>query len=87
MACHLTSADEEDDDEEHFPTAPLNDDVWMDIPVPDRHLCIHEDSQHDLLPIPLPIQPESATPHSGLCTSVYGPQQHFQLPRCDNNCQ
>ena len=28
MACHLTSADEEEDDvEEHFPTAPLNDDV------------------------------------------------------------
>ena len=48
---HLTSADEE---EEHFPTAPLNDDVWMEEPVPDRHLYIHEHSQHDLCPYPCP---------------------------------
>ena len=42
MACHLTSADEEEEDaEEHFPTAPLNDDVWMEESVPGRHLCIH----------------------------------------------
>ena len=44
MACHLTSAhkeEEEEDDEKHFPTAPLNDDIWMEEPVPDRHLCIH----------------------------------------------
>ena len=44
MAHHLTSADdkeedeEEEDNEEHFKTAPLNDDVWMEEPVPDRHL-------------------------------------------------
>ena len=54
MAHHLTSADkgeedeEDKDTEEHFPTAPLNNDIWMEEPVPDRHLCIHEDSQHDL---------------------------------------
>ena len=50
MACHLTSIEEdgEEDAEGHFPTASLNDDVWMEEPVPDRHLCIHEDSQHDL---------------------------------------
>ena len=93
VAHHLTSAEEEEEDEEdedleeHFPTSLLNDDVWMEEPVPDRHLCIHEHSQHSLCPIPLPIQLGSATPHSGLCTSVNGPQQHFQLPRCDNNCQ
>ena len=53
MACHLTGADEEEEgEEEHFPAAPLNDDVWVDEPVPDRHLCIHEHSQHDLCPYP-----------------------------------
>ena len=53
MVCHLTSADEEEELEEHFPTAPLGDDVWMQEPVPDRHICIHEHSQlHDLCPYP-----------------------------------
>ena len=52
MAHHLTSAEEV---EKHFPTAPLDDDVWMEEPVPDRHLCIHEQSQaHDLCPYPFP---------------------------------
>ena len=50
-------AEEDDDDEdikeEHFPTASLND-VWMEEPVPERHLCIHENSQHDLCPYPCP---------------------------------
>ena len=50
MACHLSNTDEEE--EEHFPTAPLNDDAWMEEPVPDRHLCNHEDSQHNLCPYP-----------------------------------
>ena len=31
-------------DEDHFPTAPLDDDIWLENPVPDRHLCIHEQS-------------------------------------------
>ena len=56
MACHLTSIreqeKEEEDAEEHFPTASLDDDVWMEEPVPDRHLYIHEDSLHDLCPYP-----------------------------------
>ena len=55
MACYLSSIEEEDeeeDEEEHFPTASLDDDVWMEEPVPDRHLCIHEDSQHDLCSYP-----------------------------------
>ena len=50
MAHHLTSTDEE----EHFPTTPLNDNVWIEEPVPDRHLCIHEHSQHDLCPYSCP---------------------------------
>ena len=49
MAHHLSSMDKEEE-EEHFSTAPLNDDVWMEEPVPDQHLCIHEDLQHDLCP-------------------------------------
>ena len=52
MACHLTNAEEV---EEHFPTAPWGDYVWMEEPVPDRHLCIHEQSQPHDLPLPLPI--------------------------------
>ena len=52
ITCHLTSAEEEVDEEEHFPRAPLDDDVWMEEPVPDRHLCIHEHLQHDLCPYP-----------------------------------
>ena len=54
MACHLHRADEEEDKEECFPTAPLDDDVWMEEPVPDRHLCIHEHSQHNLCPYHCP---------------------------------
>ena len=54
MAHHLTSADEEEDKEEHFPTVLLNDDVWIEEPVPDRHSCIHEHSQHKLCPYPCP---------------------------------
>ena len=54
MAHHLTSADvkekdeKEEDNEEHLLTAPLNDYVWMEELVPDRHLCIHEHSLQDL---------------------------------------
>ena len=32
-------------DKENFPTGPLDDDIWLEDPVPDRHLCIHEQSQ------------------------------------------
>ena len=53
MDHHLTSTDEERE-EEHFPTALLNDDAWMEEPVPGRHLCIHEHSQHNLCPYPCP---------------------------------
>ena len=30
------------------------DDVWKEEPIQDRHLCIHEHSQHDLCPYPCP---------------------------------
>ena len=54
MACCLSSTDKEEG-EEHFPTAPLNDGVWMEEPVLDRHLCIQEDSQHNLYLYPCPF--------------------------------
>ena len=52
LACSLPSIAEEDNDdiEEYFPTVSLDDNVWMEEPVPERHLCIHENSQHDLCP-------------------------------------
>ena len=53
MIHYLSSIDKEEEDE-HFPIAPLNDDIWMEEPVPDRHLCIHEDSQQDLCLYPCP---------------------------------
>ena len=60
MACHLTDDSfqditSEEEVEEYFPTAPLDDDVWMEEPVPDRHLCIHKQSQaHGLCSYPWP---------------------------------
>ena len=53
MACHLTNDSFQDipseEEEEHFPTAPLDNDVWMKESVPDRNLCFHERSHaHDL---------------------------------------
>ena len=30
---------------ENFPTAPLDDDIWLGDPIPDRHVCIHKPAQ------------------------------------------
>ena len=38
-----------EEEEEDFPTAPLNDDVWLEEQVPVRHSCIHEQSQPNFL--------------------------------------
>ena len=56
LAHHLPSiAEEEDDDiDEHFPTISLDDDTWIEEPVPEKHLCIHTNSHHDLCPYPCP---------------------------------
>ena len=56
LACCLSNiAEKEDNDmEEHFPTVSLDDNIWMEEPVPERHLWIHEDAQHDLCPYPCP---------------------------------
>ena len=53
--CLSSMAEEEDSDmEEHFPTISLDDNFWMEEPVPERQLCIHEDAQHALCPYPCP---------------------------------
>ena len=56
LAHHLPSLAEEEDDctEEYCPTISLEDDIWMEEPGPERHLCIHENSHHDLCPYPCP---------------------------------
>ena len=41
--------DATNEEEEDFPTAPLNDDIWLEEQVPVRHLCIHKQSQPSLL--------------------------------------
>ena len=50
--------------EENFPTAPPDDNIWLEDPVPDRHLCIHEQSQpHYQYSYPCPYRlnlPQSA---------------------------
>ena len=52
LACCLTIiAKEEDNDiKEHFLTVSIDEHFWMEDPVLERHLCIHEDAQHDLCP-------------------------------------
>ena len=40
-----TEDEKEEEEEEDFPPAPLDDDIWLEEPVPVRHLCIHEQSQ------------------------------------------
>ena len=53
--CLTSISEEEDDDaEEHFLTVSLDDNFWMEEPVPEKHLCIHKDAQHDLCPYPCP---------------------------------
>ena len=51
MDYHHTSTPNTDDSsqdttaKEDLPTAPLDDDIWLEDPVPYRHLCNHEQSQ------------------------------------------
>ena len=50
-------------EEEDFPTAPLDDTIWLEDPVPHRHLCIHKQSQlHYQCSYPCPYRLE--LPHS-----------------------
>ena len=52
-------------EEEDFPTAPIDDDIWLEDPVPERYLCIHEQSQpHYQCSYPCPYSLRPATFHS-----------------------
>ena len=33
--------DDKNEEEEYFPTAPLDDELWLKEPVPEMDLCIH----------------------------------------------
>ena len=85
-------ASNEEEEEGGFPTAPLDDDIWLEEPVPVRHLCIHEKSQPKLpVFLSLSLQPGSATTHFRRHPSIIlwdnGPQWHLRFPRCDDNHQ
>ena len=56
LVCHLSSIaeDDENDAKEHFSAASLDDAIWLEEPVQERHLSIHKNSQHDLCPYPCP---------------------------------
>ena len=52
MNYHHTSTPSRDDsfqdattEEEDFSIAPLDDDIWLEDPITERPLCIHEQSQ------------------------------------------
>ena len=70
VASHLLSIAEEDEDntEEHFPTVSLDEDVWMEEPVPERHSCIYMKIHHMICALthalynlnPLHLTPEDA---------------------------
>ena len=82
MDCHYTSTSSTDDsfqdataEEEDFPTAPLDDDIWLEDQVPDRHLCIHEQSQpHYQCSYPCPYSLD--LPHS---TPEDTPASHYEM--------
>ena len=51
-------------EEENFPIALLDDNIWLEDPVPDRHLCLHEQSQlHSQYSYSCPYNLD--LPHSG----------------------
>ena len=55
------------EEEEDFPTTPLDDDIWLEDPVLDRHLSIHEQTQPHyqcFYPCPYSLDlPHSAAPY------------------------
>ena len=85
--CLSSIAEEENDDnEEHFPTVPLDDDFWTEEPLPERHLCIHENSQHDLCSYPcLTVWIHYTSLKED--TPTHKPQWHLWIPWCYGICQ
>ena len=70
MDYHHTSTSSKDDSyhdatAEDFPIAPLDDVIWLEDPVPDRHLCIHEQLQPNYqcsYPCPYRLDPPHSSP-------------------------
>ena len=89
LACHLPSiAEEEDNDmKAHVPTVSLDDDFWMEEHVPERHMCIHQNAQHDLCPYPCPYYLNQLHHHSGRWHAIHRSQWHHRFPRCYGICQ
>ena len=59
---YVTLEVEEEEEEEDFQTVPLDDEHWDMKEIPDRHLCIHEDSlPHRLCPYPCPYSDYQAS--------------------------
>ena len=71
MVCHHTDDSFQDvtneEEEEDFPTPPLDDGIWLEELVPDRYVCIHEQSQPHFLcsyPCPYSLDPLPYTPEN-----------------------
>ena len=56
MVYHHTDDSFQDatNEEEDFPTAPLDDDIWLEGPVPVRHLCAYNSHNH-ITRVPIPV--------------------------------
>ena len=56
--------------EEHFPTAPLDDEVWSEDPIPDRLLCIHKRLHRSNLQCSYPCPYSTTTSRMDLPQSI-----------------
>ena len=79
-------------DKEDFPTILLDNDIWLEDPVPDRHLCIHEPSQFHCQcsypwPYSLDLLPSTPEDTPTLYYKMNGPQWHLRIPRYNDECQ
>ena len=83
MVHHCTADSFQDiTNKEDFPTAPIDDDIWLEEPVPDRHLCIHKQSQpHNLCPYSCPYSLDQLHPAPG-----NAPTLHYEMMDLSNIC-
>ena len=59
--------EDEEEEEEDFPTVSLYDEHWNMEAIPDRHICIHEHSlQHGLCPYPCPYSDYTTSSYSDM---------------------
>ena len=83
MPSTITECDNKDTEEEYFPTAPLDEEVWLKEPIPERDLCIHmiprrQDTNHTSWACAYPQEyiPEQATSYP----QEYNPKQGTANP-------